>query len=293
MDFLKDTYSDIEVIDFTSDTFPKELKQISMPPKRLYCTGKLELLNNPKKVALVGSRKMSTYGEWVTDTISAELSESGVTIVSGMAMGVDAVAHKAAMDKRGNTIAVLGCGVDICYPAINRGLYEKLKKTGLIVSEYPPQAEVRKWTFPERNRIIAGLCELTIVTEAGLNSGALITAELAMDANRRVMAVPANINSSYSIGSNKLIYDGAEPIVVIDDALRAVGVNKKRPEQKGLNLGEDEKEIYAIVNRRGEISIERICMETGYTPAYINAIVTILEMKGAVATSLGKVIVLK
>ncbi len=293
MEFLNSTYKDIEVIDITSDAFPKELKQISMPPKRLYCIGKLELLNNPKKVAIVGSRKMSTYGKWVTDTISAELSENGVTVVSGMAMGVDAVAHKAAMDKKGNTIAVLGCGVDICYPAINRGLYEKLKKTGLIISEYPPQAEVRRWTFPERNRIIAGLCELTIVTEAGLNSGALITAELAMDANRRVMAVPANINSLYSIGSNKLIYDGAEPIVVIDDALRAIGVNKKKAEQKGLNLGEDEKEIYTIVNRRGEISIERICMETGYTPAYINAIVTILEMKGVVATSLGKVIVLK
>ncbi len=293
MEFLRGEYNNIETIEIASPVFPKKLKQIFTPPKRLYCIGKLELLNNPKKVAIVGSRKMSTYGKWVTDAISGELSESEVTVVSGMAMGVDAVAHKAAMDKRGNTIAVLGCGVDICYPAVNRGIYERLKVNSLVISEYPPQTEARKWTFPERNRIIAGLCELTIVTEAGLNSGALITAEHAMEANRRVMAVPANINSSYSIGSNKLIYDGAEPIIVIDDVLRAVGVNKKKSEEKGLNLGEEEKEIYTIVNRRGEISIEQICMETGYKPAYINAIVTILEMKGVVATSLGKVIVLK
>lgn len=273
--------------------YPQSLLHLYDPPKELYCRGRLELLKSYKKAAVVGSRKNSLYGKWAAENISGLLSENGVTVISGLAMGIDAIAHRSALDGDGGTIAVLGCGIDICYPAINRKLKEDIEQKGLVISEYPPNMKAQRWTFPRRNRIIAALSELVVVAEAGLGSGALITAEIAAEQSKKIMAVPGNINNPHSIGANKLIYDGAIPVIAVSDVLEVMGIYDIKIREKGMSLGEAEKEIYNMIEKGGEISTEELCDYLGYQPGYVNGIVTILEMKGMVNTSLGKVFVAK
>lgn len=184
--------SEIKNVELDSEDYPPLLRFIKDPPKRLYYSGDLSLCKT-LCLAVVGARHGSPYGRWAAYQIARKAAEYGVTIVSGMASGVDSAAHKGALDVRGKTIAVLGCGADICYPKSNLELMQKIRKTGLILSEYPPGSRPLAFQFPLRNRIISGLSRAVVIAEAGLSSGSLITAERAAEQGREVFAVPGNI----------------------------------------------------------------------------------------------------
>lgn len=273
--------------------YPDLLKYIGNPPDTLYYLGDITLASEPL-IAIVGARKASSYGKWAAYHLAEKLSEYGIGVVSGMAYGIDAYAHKGTVDNGGRTIAVLGCGVDICYPASNRELRQQILKNGLLLSEYEPGVTPLPYRFPMRNRIISGLSLGTVVVEAGLNSGSLITADYAAEQGRNIYAVPGNINSVCSFGSNKLIKDGAVPLIVLDDIIDELGIERSNQNFKAeIKLGKDESEIYDYVRNYGETSTDYLCRMTRKSPAEVNAIITILEMKGVIQTALGKIFIAK
>jgi DNA processing protein len=190
--------------------FPAALRMIPDPPPVLFAQGNLALLERPA-VAIVGSREHSAYGQSVARGIAALSAGGGIVVVSGMARGLDAVAHTAALDAGGTTIGVLGNGIGVIYPAANRTLYERVAAGGLLLTEFPPGERPHAGSFPRRNRLISGLARVTVVVEAAIGSGALITAGTALDQGRDVVAVPGPITSPVSAGSNRLIRDGATP----------------------------------------------------------------------------------
>ena len=194
------------------DGYPRRLVPLIDPPAVLHVTvepSRLSELVDGPAVAVVGSRRASAYGLEVAREIGRALSAAGVTVVSGLAMGIDAASHRGALDLDGRTIAVLGCGVDRPYPRINHGLYRRVRESGAVVSELPLGATPRRWTFPARNRIMAGLAQATVVVEAAEKSGSLITATFAQDLGREVGAVPGRVTSHEASGSNKLLAEGA------------------------------------------------------------------------------------
>src|SRR5215208_1521383 len=198
--------------------YPTLLRHIPDPPPVLFALGNLSLLSQPA-AAVVGSRDHSSYGASVCRELAGEAARTGVVIVSGMARGLDAVAHAAALDSGGTTIGVLGNGHGVIYPAANRKLYERVAADGLLLSEFPPGERPSAGSFPRRNRLISGLSRVTVVVEAAAGSGALITAGTALDQGREVMAVPGNITSPVSVGTNRLIRDGAAPLLEAADLL--------------------------------------------------------------------------
>ncbi|GAB1475654.1 DNA-processing protein DprA [Bacillota bacterium] len=273
--------------------FPGLLKSIADPPSHLYCIGNKALMDSPC-LAIVGSRKATPYGKWAAYNIAKLAAEHGVTIVSGMASGIDACAHLGALDAEGCTIAVLGCGPDICYPKTNRNLMDRISRLGLVISEYPPGTEPLAFRFPERNRIISGLSYATAVVEADLDSGSLITASKALEQGREVFAVPGNIDSIFSRGTNRLIQDGATPLTDIEDILELLNIRHcKTKKNEGIPLGEDEKKILKHLKNYGTLTHDRLCILTGKQPSEVGALITILEMKGAVRLSMGKIHVAK
>jgi DNA processing protein len=199
--------------------YPGLLQHIPDPPPVLFLLGNQSLLLRPA-AAIVGSRDHSCYGADACRTLAGAAADAGVVIVSGMARGLDAVAHTAALDAAGGTIGVLGNGLGVIYPAANRALYERVARDGLLVTEFPPGERPSVGSFPRRNRLISGLCRVTVVIEAAVGSGALITAGAALDQGREVMAVPGNITSPLSAGSNRLIRDGAAPVLEPADLLQ-------------------------------------------------------------------------
>ena len=272
--------------------YPAILKEIRGYPRELFYIGKIELLKM-RCAAVVGSRKTTQYGRTAAKNISRALAEKNIVVVSGMAKGIDACAHRGALEVSGGTIAVLGNGVDICYPEENRELKKEIENNGLVLSEYPPGRKPEKYFFPQRNRIISGLSELTVVVQAGSDSGALITAELAAEQGREVFAVPGNIDSRYNLGNNKLIKEWAVPVTCIQDILDAmgvVGINREEAEQL---LGKTEIEIFTLLENYGELTIDELCRLMGKTPAYVSSIVTVMEIKGIVFSALGKIFIAK
>ena len=216
----------MRIIDIDDSEYPQKLKELEKNiPKRLYCLGKTNLLNK-LCCAVVGSRKASGYGKWAAYNSGKKLAENGIVTVSGMAYGCDAAAHEGALDAGGDTIAVLGCGLDICYPSQNRQLRERIIKNGLLVSEYPLGTKPLSYHFPNRNRIISGLSKMVIVAEASLSSGSLITAEFALEQNREVAVFPGNITNIGCMGGNKLIQEGAYMIVSFNDLLENLGISE-------------------------------------------------------------------
>lgn len=271
--------------------FPAVLAERAPDVKTLYFEGDPALLGS-LSIAVVGSRKCTRYGKTVAQIIGKKLGENGVTLVSGLARGIDSAGHLGALAAGGKTIAVLGGGPDHVYPAQNREIYEEIAEKGLILSEHPPGYRARPYDFPLRNRIISALSESIVVVEAADNSGALITAEYAMEQGKRVYAVPGNITSYYSMGTNKLLRDRAEPLVFIDDLLLDLG---KTPDVSGAmaELGEAEKRIFSVISSGGEMTIDEIHHKTNMKLSEINGIITILEMKGVIFSSLGKFFVAK
>ena len=286
---------EIKKVYIKEEKYPELLKEIADPPDPLYYIGNLDLLNK-ECIAIVGSRRTTQYGRWTARTLGKKIAAAGGVVVSGMAAGIDACAHWGAADACSeseyiNTVAVMGCGIDQCYPKGNRELWDKIVSKGLVISEYAPGMQASKYTFPQRNRIISGVSGAVVVVQAPNSSGALITAERAVEQGRDVYAVPANINSEYSFGSNKLLLDGANPLVIMDDLLAERGLITDLSETGGMELGEEEKRVLAEILANGEQTADQLAAALKITAAEVNGIVTIMEMKGIVCTSLGKIFI--
>ncbi|MCQ2548361.1 MAG: DNA-processing protein DprA [Clostridia bacterium] len=204
--------------------YPKLLKETSDPPEKIYACGNLDLLND-KMISIVGSRKCSEYGKNVAYKLGEQLANNGVTVVSGLALGIDSFAHRGALNGEGKTIAVLACGIDQYYPMQNHSLQDRIYKEGLIISEKPGNYKAKNYDFPRRNRIIAGLSLGTCIVEAAVKSGSLITASFALNENRQVYAVPGNITNMQSFGANQLIKEGALCVTGFNDILYDLGIN--------------------------------------------------------------------
>lgn len=279
----------IKTLDITDSRYPEILKLINDPPAQLYYSGNIELLSN-RCISIVGSRKATKYGLETAQKMAGKIGDAGFTVVSGMADGIDTAAHRGAFNTAGGTVAVLGCGIDMEKSERRSRTLERISGRGLVISEYPNGYPASKYTFPRRNRIISGLSAATVVVEAGFNSGSLITAELAAEQGRCVYAVPGNITSGASLGTNKLIKDGAVPVVSINDILIDAGVYNNEETDR---LGKDEKLIYDILLQNGEMRLEQLCDMAGRRKSLVSSIVTILEIKGLVFTSYGKIFIAK
>jgi len=285
---------DIQIVTIRDDHYPKRLLDIWDPPIVLYYKGDIQE-SDKDAVAIVGARKATPYGKWVSYGLGKKLAEYGVTIISGMAYGIDSASHIGALSCGGRTIAILGCGPDICYPPSNRKLMTSIVENGAIISEFPPGMPPMAGNFPRRNRIISGMASCMIVAEAGLNSGSLITAECALEQGKEVFAVPGNINSIYSIGTNKLIRDGATPLIRIADIISELGLKNGKEKEEFLpeKLGRDELMIFEALKELGNTTTDALCKKTMKTVSEVHALVTILEIKGIVETAQGKIFIAK
>lgn len=273
-------------------SFPWYLDTMEGGPEKLYYIGDISLLKE-KAVAVVGARKCSEYGRQVALRIGRTLAENDIVTVSGMAEGIDSFAHIGALKEGGKTIAVLGSGIDVCYPKSNFSIYEKICNEGLVLSEYAPGTRPKPWFFPKRNRIISAMSEAVTVVEASGDSGSLITAEIAAEQGKEIIAVPGNITSTYSLGCNKLISDGAIIMTVPEDILRTIGVTPKLRREAIMLLGEEEREILDILSKNGEISLEYLCNILKKEPSKVSGIISVLELKGFVSYQLGKIFIAK
>lgn len=208
-------------VDINSKFYPERLRNISSPPKQLYCLGNLELLNYKNNIAVIGSRNCSFYGERAAKDFAFNLAKSNVCIVSGLAKGIDSFAHIGALNAKGRTIAVLGSGLDNIYPKENQKLFRDIiENNGLVITEYPLGTPVLKQNFPARNRIISGISDCVLVVEARKNSGTNITVDFALEQGKDVYVIPGNIYSKTSDGTNYLITEGAIPVLSYKDVLR-------------------------------------------------------------------------
>ena len=268
--------------------YPELLEKIPDPPSELFVRGAagLGVLSLPA-VAIVGSRTCSPYGSQVARSVARETAAAGVVVVSGMARGIDAEAHRGALEAGGITVAVLGCGIDRDYPAAHAGLAARISETGLLVSEYEPGIEPAPWRFPARNRIIAGLCAAVVIVEARERSGALITVDFALEDGRQVLAVPGEITSALSRGTNSLLYHGAIPLLDPGDALVAIGLEPLRrplPEVGAaarIVLG-------ALAAGAGAATVDELARATGRAAGDLAAALAELEVAGLVAGADGR-----
>jgi DNA processing protein len=274
------------------EAYPSALKEIKKPPFVLYYKGDVKFLNysqaGGKSIAIVGTRKTTEYGRSVTESLTVDLVAQKFVTVSGLAFGVDATAHKATIDNKGKTIAVLGCGVDCCYPRENQRLYEEILDQGsVIVSEYPLGMEPSRGSFPSRNRIIAGLSQAVLVTEGGAASGALYTAEEAFALGRPVFAVPGPITSSLSKGPHSLIAKGAKLISSAKDIIRDLGLDNKgsNPLSPRLQRAKgDTKEEQKIIDllQNEDLHFDEIARRTKTNSSKLGSILSLMEMKGMI-----------
>jgi DNA processing protein len=273
----------IKKIKLGEKNYPEILSQIYDPPQELYVWGELKK-REKLPLAIVGTRKVSSYGAKLAKEFSFYLAQTGFTIISGLALGVDGLAHKGALEAKGKTIAVLGSGLNYIYPASHKKLAEEIvKKGGAVISEYPPDTGPRKEFFPMRNRIVAGLSLGTLVIEAPKISGALITARLALEENREVMAVPSDIWRKSAEGSNDLLKKGAKVITSPQDVLEIFNLELKiNPEEKEQKLETKEEKLIFEAIKNEPMDIDKIAEKTGLPIPTINATLTQLEAKNIV-----------
>ena len=267
--------------------FPPLLHAIHDPPPGLFLRGAAEpeLLARPA-MAVVGARACSAYGRQVARRLGRELAAAGLVVVSGMARGVDAEAHRGALEAGGITIAVLGCGVDRDYPAAHATLARQIVGRGLVVSEYGPGVEPAPWRFPARNRIVAGLCAATAVVEARERSGALITADFALEEGREVLAVPGEITAALSAGTNALLRLGATPLTRYEDALESFGI--VRAEQQAPPLEARAASVLELV-RAAAAGVDELARAAELGAAELAVVLTELELAGLVSVEEGLV----
>ncbi len=262
--------------------YPPYLTEITYPPKQLFYIGE-SLEDYLPAVTIVGSRKLSNYGKEVTYRLAFDLAKAGITVVSGLALGADGVAHQAAIDAGGKTIAVLACGLDNIYPATHRNLaIELLKKGGTILSEYEEGTPALKQNFIARNRIVSALSDMVIITEAAEASGSLVTASYALEQNKLVGAVPGNITSSLSIGTNNLIKSSATPITSAKDVLDALGLMAKQLEKTEI-IGETaEEQLIIDLMNEGITEVELLQLKSSLDPVIFSQTFTMLEISGKI-----------
>lgn len=302
--------SGIKIITFQDELYPANLLNIFDRPVFLYVKGTLSREDIP--LAVVGSRRASTYGKYTTERMSRELALQGVTIVSGMARGIDTCAHRGALSVSGRTIAVLGCGLDVIYPPENKILYSAIPQNGAVISEFPPGTEPLPFNFPARNRIISGMSYGVLVVEAGEKSGSLITARLAMEQGRDVFAIPGAIDSASSRGANSLIKQGAKLVETIDDILEDIIPQVENYQARQSIPGRDtqaaktpvqvvkntvalsgvEKSIAGIL-LSGEMHADDIIAAIKLAPSVVMSTLIAMELKGFIEQHPGKLFSLK
>lgn len=285
---------DVSIVTLSDEKYPKLLKQIPDAPFLLYVKGKKidpKAWDLGKTIAIVGTRKITSYGREITHSLTQDLVMSGFTIVSGLAVGVDAVAHKTAIDAGGKTIAVLGCGVDCCNPSSNQFLYDQIiDGNGIVVSEFPLSRRAEKGFFPARNRIVSGLSLGTVVTEGAEDSGALITARFAAEQGREVFAVPGPITSLYSSAPIKLIKDGARLVTSVSDILDEFNMpssyNGSKSRARYQSDNPEEQSVIRLLSREN-MQIDDIIRALGWEKGKAASILSLLEIKGILANDGG------
>ena len=282
-----------KIVVLSDDTYPKRLKDIYDPPALLYVRGELRK-GDELAVAIVGSRKTSPYGRWFTEKIGQDLAARGVTIVSGMARGIDSMAHKGALQGGGRTIAVLGCGIDVIYPSENRNLFYQIIEHGAVLSEFPMGSPPEGGHFPRRNRIISGLSIGAVIVQASAESGSLITARYALEQGREVFAVPGNVGAEGSRGTNQLIKEGAKLVESSEDILEDIlpqwnreGETAQKAEAPGAGLAGEEKILYELLGET-PLHIDAIIRESQLDPGKVSSHLLNLELKGLISQWPGK-----
>ncbi len=283
----------VDVVTRDCPNYPKLLHEIYDPPPVLYCIGKnIGEISLP--LAVVGTRMASNYGKNITKILCKELASYGFCIVSGMARGIDSIAHQSALEASGNTIAVLGCGLEYTYPPENRTLKNRIVENGTVISEFPMMTGPDRGNFPARNRIISGLSIGTLIIEAGHKSGALITGQFALEQGREVFAVPGNINSRNSWGTNRIIKLGAKLVDGVDSIIEELPLhfreqlsNPKNDKIEKKDLSSNEKHLISLMSD-GECHIDDLIQNSNLSPAEVSATLIQLELKGFIQQAEGK-----
>lgn len=273
----------IDVLTWEDEGYPTRLRDVDNAPPVLYLRGTINS-DDDWAVAIVGTRRATSYGRQVTEKIARELAHNGVTVVSGMARGIDGVAHRAALDAGGRTLAVLGSGVDRIYPPEHRRLAEDIISQGALVSDYPPGTPPEGRNFPPRNRIIAGLSLATVVVEAGKRSGALITSDFALEQGREVFAVPGSVLAPQSRGPNRLIQQGAHPLLHPKEILETLELSmltEQRQARTVLPSNPSEAQIFDVLGYES-LHVDEIQVQTGMPIEEVTATLAMMELKGMV-----------
>lgn len=281
-------YKKLHFITILDEDYPEHLKNIFQAPLFITAYGDISLLQNKSNIAIVGTRKPSSYGKYSTEKITESLVNNGFTVTSGLALGIDTIAHKKAVELNGTTIAVMACGLDMIYPPQNKPLARDIiKNGGLLISENLPCTPFEKHHFPQRNRIISGLSKAVCVIEGKPQSGAMITAKLATEQNRDVYALPGDISKPEAEGPNQLIKAGAKIITEIDDIANDY-ISHKIEKSKicKVNITNSEKELISIIKKNlPEIHIDQLIAESGYSIGEISELLFMLEMKNVIRTT--------
>ena len=274
-------FMEIFQINLSDYNYLRDLPHIPDPPKKLFIRGKLPA-KRVKTVAIVGTRKPSAYGREIATKIASECAKNGIVVVSGLALGIDSIAHRAAIDSGGKTIAILANGVDKIYPRSHADLGQKILQTnGAILSEYPNNTPARPWQFLARNRIVSGLADAVVIIEAASRSGTLSTANHALDQGKEIFAVPGNITSPLSAGCNQLIKNGANPLTSVEDLLDFL-IPDRFEKQTQLFKGDTREEnvILEFLSKNGTTSSDVIIKQTKLSASEFNQAITMLELKG-------------
>ncbi len=274
-------FMEIFQINLSDYDYLRDLPHIPDPPKKLFIRGKLPA-KRVKTVAIVGTRKPSTYGREIATKIASECAKNGIVVVSGLALGIDSIAHRAAIDSGGKTIAILANGVDKIYPRSHEDLGQRILQTnGAILSEYPNNTPARPWQFLARNRIVSGLADAVVIIEAASRSGTLSTANHALDQGKEIFAVPGNITSPLSAGCNQLIKNGANPLTSVEDLLDFL-IPDRFEKQTQLFKGDTREEnvILEFLSKNGTTSSDTIIKQTKLSASEFNQAITMLELKG-------------
>ncbi len=273
----------IKFVTMLDNDYPSLLTPIFDPPVILFYRGELSCLSRKPAIAIVGTRRPSNYGKLITEKLSKKISAAGFTIVSGLAYGIDSVAHRAALNTGGETAAVMATGPDIIYPPGNRPLANDIVKQGIILSEYLPGQKAEIWYFPTRNRIISGLCKGCIIVEGSRKSGALLTAKFALDQNRDIFAVPGDITRPQSEGPNFLIKSGAKPVTELGDVLEEYDIFSRKKEEYLPVLSSEEKRIFQIIlKNKPEISFDQIVLYSQNDVNSVSSTLLSLELKSVI-----------
>jgi DNA processing protein len=286
----------VQLLTFRDEAYPENLKSIYDPPPFLFIKGEIKK-EDKNAIAIVGCRAASLYGKQITEKIGRELAKRDITIVSGLARGIDSIGHLSALEEKGRTMAVFGSGLDVIYPPENKKLVEKIVESGAIISEFLLGTKPEAPNFPRRNRLISGLSLGVVIVEAGAKSGALLTAQFALEQNREVFAIPGNIGAKNSEGTNQLIKQGAKLVTSVEDILEELNlINSVQQKENSLverdlsQLSEMEKNIYNLIAQK-PYHIDKIAQETHVTTSCALSTLLSLELKGFIKQLSGKMFV--